>query len=212
MAARYNPPCHVCRFDLRRETKVIQKTLRSIGALLLGGCLGASIHAVLVSGGSNVQAQAQQPAPDLQTLAAELETIKGKLPDQSHAMQDVGYHFSNLWFAGRQQHWELANFYWSETRSHLRWAVRIIPKRKDTAGREIDLEAILQALENSPLKQLQDAITAKDKNAFETAYRSTLEGCFACHKASDKPFIRPQIPGAPETPIVNFDPKADWPK
>jgi hypothetical protein len=151
-------------------------------------------------------------AADLASLKIEIEAIKGKLPDQAHAMMDVNYHFSNLWFAGQKEHWELARFYWSETRSHLRWAVRIIPKRKDNAGQEIELEKILQALENTPLKQLEDAINAKDRSAFNQAYRFTLEGCYACHKASDKPFLRPQIPTQPETHIINFDPKADWPK
>jgi hypothetical protein len=76
----------------------------------------------------------------------------------------------------------------------------------------VDLRAILQAFENTPLKQLEDAIQAKDKGKFEKEYRFTLETCYACHKASDKPFIRLQIPTHPETPIINFDPKADWPQ
>ena len=152
-------------------------------------------------------AAAAKPAAD-----AELEVLKGKMPDQAHAMQDVGEHFSNLWFAGQKQNWDLAGFYWGETRSHLRWAVRIIPRGKDTAGREIDLEAILQALENAALKHLQEAIAAKDKPAFAVAYRQTLEGCYTCHKAADKPYLRPQIPQQPASTIINFDPAADWPK
>ena len=183
------------------------------GILFFGVVLGAAITTLLHEA-RVPEAQAQQPnkVPDLAKLAAEIETIKGKLPDQAHAMQDVGYHFSNLWFAGQQEHWELANFYWLEVRSHLRWAVRIIPVRKDNAGRDIDLKAILQAFENTPLKQLEDAIKAKDKAKFEKEYRFTLETCYACHKASDKPFIRLQMPTQPETPIINFDPNADWPK
>ena len=30
------------------------------------------------------------------------------MPDQSHAMKDVAYHFTNLWFAGQKQNWPLA--------------------------------------------------------------------------------------------------------
>lgn len=184
---------------------------RTTGVLLLGACLGITARTLLSHGERPALAQTT-PAPSLEAIAAEMEKIKGKLPDQAHAMQDVGYHFSNLWFAGQKKNWDLANFYWSETRSHLRWAVRIIPKRKDAAGREVDLEAILQAFENTPLKQLQESIVAKDLAAFEAKYRLTMENCYACHKASDKPFIRPQIPTQPETPIINFDPAAQWPK
>jgi hypothetical protein len=150
--------------------------------------------------------------PDLATINTDLATVKGKVPDQSHAMTDVAMQFSNLWFAGEKENWPLADFFWSETRSHLAWAVRIIPIRKDNAGREVNLPAILQALENSPLKDLGAAIKAKDRLAFEKAYRFTIDGCYSCHKAADKPYLRPQIPTAPALPIVNFDPQADWPK
>lgn len=179
--------------------------------LLMGAMIAESVRSGWLKD-STVQAEEQNTRPTLEQLAAEIETIKGKLPDQAHAMQDVGYHFTNLWFAGQKGHWDLANFYWSETRSHLRWAVRIIPKRKDNAGREVDLQAILQAFENTPLKELEDSIKAKDSMAFKNAYRFTLETCYACHKASDKPFIHPQMPDEPEVHIINFDPKADWPK
>jgi hypothetical protein len=106
----------------------------------------------------------------------------------------------------------LANFYLGETKSHLNWAVRIIPKRKDKAGKEIDLQPILQATENGPLMQIQEAITAQDKDRFVKAYRFTLETCYACHKTVDKAFLRPQIPSRPEVQIINFDPQAEWPK
>src|SRR6476659_7561947 len=62
---------------------------------------------------------------EIAALRAEVERLKGMMPDQSHAMKDVGYHFANLWFAGKKQNWSLARFYLDETRSHLRWAVRI---------------------------------------------------------------------------------------
>ncbi|MEX2187452.1 MAG: hypothetical protein WD875_11680 [Pirellulales bacterium] len=200
---------------------------RWLAVLLMGILIGAIGHAVLAPmqgqvlarQTTKVQAPAQQapaaqvkPAADLAALAAEIETIKGKLPDQSHAMQDVGYHFTNLWFAGQKENWDLANFYWSETRSHLRWAVRIIPIRKDNAGKEVDLPHILEAVENSPLKQLQEAIVAKDTTAFDKAYRFMVESCYACHKAADKPYLRPRIPDAPEVHVIGFEPKADWPQ
>jgi hypothetical protein len=70
---------------------------------------------------------------------------------------------------------------------------------------------MLEAFENTPLRELEDAIKHKEKSRFETAYRFTLESCYACHKAADKPFIRPQIPTAPQTSLINFDPRAGWP-
>ena len=69
----------------------------------------------------------------------------------------------------------------------------MIPKRKDNAGKEIDLVAILQAVENSPLKQLESSVKSKDKVAFEKAYRFMLDGCYSCHKAADRRLCAPRF-------------------
>jgi len=188
---------------------------RNLGWVLLGSVLGASLYAALSNAVPAALAQATpapKPAPTLESLAADMEIVKAKVPDQSHVMEDVSYHFSNLWFAGQHGNWDLADFYLSEAISHLHWAVRVIPVRKDAAGRDVILKDILQALENSPLKQLQQAVKAKDKDAFDKAYRFTLDGCYSCHKAVNKPYLHPQIPTEPATPIINFESNPDWPK
>ena len=140
------------------------------------------------------------PTNEVAALRAEIELLKGKAPDQSHAMKDVGYHFANLWFAGQQRNWPLAKFYLDETRSHLKWAVRIIPVRKTKAG-EVDLRSILEAVDNTLLSGIQNAIEKQDAKKFGDAYKQSIEGCYSCHKASDKPYLRPQIPEQPETRI-----------
>lgn len=149
---------------------------------------------------------------EIESLRAEIKRLQEVAPDQAHAMISAAYHFNNLWFAARAENWPLAEFYWGETRSHLRWAVRVIPTRKDSANQEVNLKAILEAVENSPLKQLQEAIKLKDREKIVAAYKFTLDSCYACHKAVEKPYLRPQIPERPAETLVNFDPKADWPK
>jgi hypothetical protein len=182
-------------------------------ALLMGAGLGSLLPSMerFWSSEAHAEEKPTEKASDLATLRAELETLKGKAPDQSHAMKDVGYHFANLWFAGQQKNWPLAKFYLDETRSHLKWAVRIIPVRKTKAG-DLDLNGILQALDNTFLSQIQKSIDAKDAAQFVTTYRQTLEGCYACHKAAEKPYLRPKIPEQPEARIINFVPEAKWPE
>ncbi len=155
------------------------------------------------------------PAASSQTppenLAARVKAVEDLIPSQSHMMADVGEHFTNLWFAGRAENWPLADFYLAETKSHLRWAVRRIPIRKDNQGRDVNLVNILEAFENSQLTQLKGTIDGKDKARFEQVYKESLTVCYSCHKAADKPYLRPQIPTEPASRIMNFDPKADWP-
>lgn len=155
------------------------------------------------------------PAASSQTppenLAARVRALEDLLPSQSHMMADVGDHFANLWFAGTSENWPLADFYLAETRSHLRWAVRRIPIRKDNRGQDVNLVNILEAFEKSQLTQLKQAIDGKNRPGFETVYRESLTVCYSCHKAADKPYLRPQIPTRPASRIINFDPKANWP-
>src|SRR6478735_3710368 len=108
------------------------------------------------------------PDPEIAALKAEVERLKGMVPDQSHAMKDVAYHFTNLWFAAQEKNWPLADFYLSETRSHLHWAVRIIPIRKTPQGQELRLADILEPMDKSVLTELKATITAKDSEAFHT--------------------------------------------
>ena len=183
-----------------------------LGAVLIGIAIGDLAQRVGTSVPAVSAQEAAKPTIDLASLQSEIERLKQIVPDQAHAMQDVDYHFTNLWFAAQQSHWPLAQFYFNETRSHLRWAVRIIPIRKDNAGQEINLKSILEALENSPLKQLEEAIQAKDRDKFVAAYEFTLSSCYACHKASDKPYLRPRIPEHPASAIMSFDPNSTWPK
>ena len=166
---------------------------------------------LIVSSGCEQVSPAASSQTPAENLAARVKALEDLLPSQSHLMADVGDHFTNLWFAGRAENWPLADFYLGETRSHLRWAVRRIPIRKDSQGRDVNLPNILEAFENSQLTQLKRAIDGKDKPAFDTVYKESLTVCYSCHTAASKPYLRPQIPTEPASRIMNFDPKANWP-
>lgn len=158
------------------------------------------------------RAEKDPPAEALEAVRAELDSLKSLLPDQAHAMADVGQHFTNLWFAAREGNWALGTFYLDETRSHLEWAVRIKPVRKDSAGHDVSLTGILESIKNTFFPELKDAIAKKDLPAFELAYRRTIEGCYGCHKTSEKPYLRLGIPAGRVAQIMNFDPGASWPQ
>lgn len=182
------------------------------GAVAVAVALAAGRGAVLDGHAAGPPSQstgsdAGDVAGEIAKLKEEIERLKAILPDQAHAMKDVAYHFSNLWFAGQARNWPLARFYLDETRSHLRWAVRIRPTRA-TKGGEVDLRAILEGLDRSRLQDVQVAIEARDAAAFARAYRDTLGECHACHQASDKPYLRPRVPEAPEGRLIEFAPGA----
>jgi hypothetical protein len=167
-----------------------------------------SLSMVAISIGCEQTSTAESSQVSPENLAARVKALEDLLPSQSHMMADVSDHFANLWFAGSAENWPLADFYLAETKSHLRWAVRRIPIRKDNKGRDINLGNILEAFENSQLAQLKGTIDQKDKAKFETVYKESLTVCYSCHSAADKPYLRLQVPAQPASPIINFDPNA----
>jgi hypothetical protein len=171
--------------------------------VLVASLAGGAARAETAQPARRIVAAADDLAGEVARLEAEIESLRGVVPDQSHVMKDIAYHFSNLWFAGQARNWPLAGFYLNETRSHLRWAVRIRPVRRTTNG-EIDLRGILDAMDRSLLTGVQRTIEARDLAAFSKAYRDTLSGCYACHQAAEKPYLRLHVPEAPEGRMIEF--------
>lgn len=157
------------------------------------------------------QAKAADQKAQAEQLRAEIKRLEGLAPDQAAVMSHLGYHWSNLWFAIEQENWPLADFYLSETRSNLKWAVRVKPLRI-VNKQKVDLKSIAESLDNAQFTQMKAAIAGKDKKKCIKLYDEALTGCYACHKASDKPYLRPQRPASPEVRVINFDPRAKKPE
>jgi hypothetical protein len=185
----------------RRRT---EGTMRFRGTLILALLAGVALSCCLV-GPSRAQAPAAT-SNDPAALRAEIEHLKSIMPGQSFAMTQVAYNINNLWFAVHARNWPLAQFYFGDARGRLRWALRITPVRKISTG-ELELQPFLDALEKTQLAKLGETIMAKDVKQFEVAYRATLEGCHACHTASEKPYLDLQIPTAPAEPMIHFAPR-----
>lgn len=166
---------------------------------------GLALACVTAFGTADAQ-QAAPPSDDPAALRAEIERLKSIVPGQAFAMTQIAYNFNNLWFAAHAENWPLAQFYLSETRVRLRWALRITPVRKISTG-DLTLQPFLDALEQDHLAKVADALTAKSVGQLESAYRATLEGCHACHTASEKPYLALQVPVTPAEPLIRFAPE-----
>ncbi len=144
-------------------------------------------------------------AEEIAALREQNAQLRALIPSQSHAMQDVAYHFTNLWFAGQRRNWPLAQFYFNEARNHILWAIRIVPVRKNGAA-EVRLGELFEAIDSTALSALQKQIGAQDRAGFSAAYKDALAGCNACHVASGKPFLHIVVPDRPEAHLVDFNP------
>jgi hypothetical protein len=181
---------------------------RGVRMLALGILIGLVLSNLMrsLNQSTNVMAQeaAKNPAPDLAAMQADIAHLKEVVPSQSHTMTDVGYQFANLWFAGKQQNWPLAEFFLNESRQHIVWTIRIRPIRKDPAGNSVDIKAIFDTISDGPLKNLTQSIQDKNEARFSDSYKQMLTACYSCHLASGKPFLRTVVPQSPPQTIISF--------
>jgi hypothetical protein len=149
------------------------------------------------------QESTDSSAGEIDALRAEVEELRNyAVRSQAHVMIDVEYHFANLWFAGRDERWDLASFYLRESRSHIGWAVRVRPVRPISGGAEVDLRPMQQAIEQAGLASLAEALEQRNPEAFEAAYRQTLDQCNACHQAAERGYLEVRVPNLPPSPLV----------
>ena len=159
-----------------------------------------------------VQAPAPRPPVKPAEVPAEVTRLRDLVPGQSLGMSDVGNQYTSLWFAARRKNWPLATYFLNETRNRLRWVVRISPTRKGSDGKITDVQGILDGIETSSMAMLKESIDKKDAVRFVAAYKTMLESCYSCHKAVEKPFLRPMVPVAPVQMVINTNPAAKWPE
>jgi hypothetical protein len=148
---------------------------------------------------------------DLVALNNDVAHLKDIIPSNSHLMADVGFHYNNLWFAGQKKNWPLAQFYFDETRSHIRWLIRKSPTVKTKEGEVVNLQGIFDGIDTSSLAMLKKSIEDKNLEQFTANYKLMLESCYACHKSVGRPYLRPMIPTVQPQSVINYSPDASWP-
>ncbi len=136
--------------------------------------------------------------------AADVQHLTDISPTQSHTMFDVGYFWANMWFAVKARNWPLATYFFNEARQAVRWTVLIRPTRQLPGGGTVDMKGQFDAIDPSAFAFVQIALEDKDSQAFEDAYTQALAACQTCHAAAGLPYIRPTIPTAPPTTILNY--------
>ena len=178
-----------------------------LAVLVLGAIIGGMAVEYWMTRTASTPAAQTAAAPSAD-LAADTAFLKSVLPTQSHTMTDVGLHWSNLWFAVEKKNWPLARYFFDEARQSIRWTVVLRPVRLLPEGGTVDVKGIFTAFDMSALATVQLAIEDQDHAQFVAAYTSALDGCQSCHAASGKPYLRPAVPTAPASTLLNFEPAA----
>ncbi len=117
-------------------------------------------------------------------------------------MIETQFRYFKLWYAGREQNWELADFELEQIRESFDNSARIFPT--------IPLASKHMIIQ--PANELDSAIEAKDSAKFARAFDQLTAACNACHEAARLGFIvvrQPRMPPVETSPFTEeiFSPR-----
>jgi len=126
-------------------------------------------------------------------LQSRIDSLEKKLtttykPGFGEFMSSIQVHHAKLWFAGKEQNWELADFEMHE----IGEAIDAIKEYQTEREESKQVDMLKPALD-----AVNDAIQKKDAALFNSSYLLLTNTCNNCHKAVNFGF---NIVKVPETP------------
>ena len=130
-------------------------------------------------------------------LEARVDSLQKKLnnsyvPGFGEIMSGVQVHHAKLWFAGKNQNWALSKYEIDEIKESLENIQKFEIEREESKL----VPMIFPALDS-----VSSAITNKNVNRFDKAFRTLTSICNACHLAAKHEFNVITIPQTP--PFTN---------
>jgi len=141
---------------------------------------------------------------EVAALGAEIEALKSARPGAAEPaegpelgaqMLELQIRHARIWQAGEAENWMLAQFQLAELRESFAGIVET--NGEHAALQPKKLSDVMPAMVDPAVKQLQAAIDARDKAAFEAGYDALSAGCNECHEAAAHGFLVIQRPRTP---------------
>jgi len=98
---------------------------------------------------------------------------------------------TKLWFAGEAGNWPLASYEVDELKEGMEDAVTFHPTHKDI---QFPIPDLIHKIMTEPIKNVADAVDAKDSTKFAAAFDELTSACNRCHMAANFGFnvvVRP---------------------
>jgi hypothetical protein len=105
---------------------------------------------------------------------------------------------AKLWFAGKENNWDLAAYEIDEIMEGLEDAEKQFPTHDG-----VPVADMIKANIDPAVEQLRKAVEAKSNARFAAAFDNLTGACNSCHAGANKPFIRIRRPTS--LPLSNQD-------
>ena len=108
---------------------------------------------------------------------------------------------AKLWFAGKDNNWDLAAYEIDEITEGLEDAEKQFPIHDG-----IPVADMIKANIDPAVEQLKKAVEARSRTKFVVAFDNLTRACNTCHAGAGKPFIQIQRPTSSPLSNQNFAP------
>jgi len=140
-----------------------------------------------------VASSCKQQTESTVAVQSRIDSLEQKLatsykPGFGEFMSSIQIHHAKLWFAGKNQNWELADFEMHEIGETLD-AIKAYQAEREESKKVDMLKPALDAV--------NDAIQKKDSALFNSSYLLLTSTCNNCHKAVNFGFNVVKIPEIP---------------
>ncbi len=121
-------------------------------------------------------------------LEKKVEQTKSYKPGFGEFMTNIQIHHAKLWFAGKNQNWELAEFEINEIKETFYDLKTYQSEREETK---------LILMISVPLDRVSSSIQKKDSALFKNSFVYLTNTCNDCHRAAHFGFNKIKIPASP---------------
>jgi len=118
------------------------------------------------------------------STGAQLHTVEQQLRGLDLAMAEIGYRFTELYFAGLDGNWDYANYQAQKIDLALHLALERRPRRAQSSQPFLD--------EDLPF--VSQAIQAHDPARFRQAMDRLRTACMKCHTNENVPYFTVELP------------------
>jgi hypothetical protein len=125
------------------------------------------------------------------TTDERFQQVERQLRGFDKTMVEVGYRFTELYFAGQDQNWDYAQYQVEKLETALRFGLERRPKRAASA----------QSFLAKSLPEMQEVVEKADSNLFQAEIERLRSACMNCHVIEEVPYFTVELPEHRLSPI-----------
>jgi hypothetical protein len=128
------------------------------------------------------------------TVDDKFSQVEKQLRGLDKTMVEVGYRFTELYFAGKDHNWDYAKYQAEKIDTAIRLGLERRPKRAPSA----------QFFVTEEIPALLKAIESRDDEIFQKGMDRLRSSCMKCHNSERVPYFTVEFPERRLSPVRNL--------